>query len=196
LYANVVPVVALNAGAADFTEGPLTIVVAANNASLFKWSLNGATFMSQYDDPTLLEIAQGNAAPTYSGSLLVPLDTLGEWVYLIVETPIPLPHPIHLHGHDFFVLGSGPGTYNESTAVLNLNNPPRRDTSLLPTAGWMVLAFITDNPGSWLAHCHIGWVSFSSAAPFSSANIVLSTYPWVLPFSSSNSRTPSLAAEP
>jgi FtsP/CotA-like multicopper oxidase with cupredoxin domain len=114
--------------------------------------------MSQYNDPTLLEIAEGNAAPTYSGSLLVTLPTIGQWVYLIVETPIPLPHPIHLHGHDFFVLGSGTGTYSASSS-LNLVNPPRRDTALLPGAGWMAVAFVTDNPGSWLAHCHIGWVS-------------------------------------
>jgi hypothetical protein len=23
--------------------------------------------------------------------------------------------------------------------------------------GWLVLAFLTDNPGSWLMHCHIAW---------------------------------------
>jgi len=23
--------------------------------------------------------------------------------------------------------------------------------------GWTVIAFLTDNPGVWLFHCHIGW---------------------------------------
>jgi hypothetical protein len=56
-----------------------------------------------------------------------------------------------------FVLASGTGTYNSSTVSLNLSNPPRRDVALLPSAGYLVLAFETDNPGAWLMHCHIGW---------------------------------------
>jgi len=39
--AKLVPVVPLNAGPADFTEGTLDVVVAGNNASLFKWFLSG-----------------------------------------------------------------------------------------------------------------------------------------------------------
>jgi hypothetical protein len=29
--------------------------------------------------------------------------------------------------------------------------------ALLPTSGYLILAFETDNPGAWLMHCHIGW---------------------------------------
>jgi hypothetical protein len=36
-----------------------------------------------------------------------------------------------------------------------LDNPPRRDVVLLPDDGYVVIAFKTDNPGSWLLHCHI-----------------------------------------
>jgi FtsP/CotA-like multicopper oxidase with cupredoxin domain len=87
-------------------------------------------------------------------------------VYIIIQSPIPLPHPIHLHGHDFWILASGFGTFDPTTP-LNFANPPRRDTALLPTAGWLVLAFVTDNPGVWLAHCHIGWhVSMGFALQF------------------------------
>jgi len=28
---------------------------------------------------------------------------------------------------------------------------------MLPGFGWLVVAFKTDNPGSWLFHCHIAW---------------------------------------
>ena len=28
---------------------------------------------------------------------------------------------------------------------------------MLPAAGYLFLAFETDNPGAWLMHCHIGW---------------------------------------
>lgn len=63
-----------------------------------------------------------------------------------------LPPRIHLHGHDFFVLAQGTGSYDADTAVLNTSNPPRRDTALLPPSGYMVIAFETDNPGVWLMH--------------------------------------------
>lgn len=38
---------------------------------------------------------------------------------------------------------------------LKLINPPRRDVVLLPTNGYVVIAFKADNPGPWLVHCHI-----------------------------------------
>ena len=47
---------------------------------------------------------------------------------------------------------------------LNLNNPPRRDVALLPANGYLVLAFKSDNPGSWLLHCHIAWHASSGLA--------------------------------
>ncbi len=28
---------------------------------------------------------------------------------------------------------------------------------MLPSFGWVVVAFQTDNPGAWLMHCHIAW---------------------------------------
>jgi hypothetical protein len=46
---NLVPHVALNAGAANFTEGTLDVVVAPNAANLFKWYLSGTTFFSVSD---------------------------------------------------------------------------------------------------------------------------------------------------
>ncbi|KAF2423419.1 hypothetical protein EJ08DRAFT_451466 [Tothia fuscella] len=156
--ASLVPFAKLNAGAVDVTAtgAPLDVIVRANNVNLFKWFLSGTTFQSQYGDPTLLDIYNTNTVPTYSGNLLVNLPTAGQMVYVIIQSPIPLPHPIHLHGHDFWILASGPGTY-DSSKLLNLNNPTRRDTALMPAAGYLVLAFETDNPGAWLMHCHIGW---------------------------------------
>jgi hypothetical protein len=72
-------------------------------------------------------------------------------------------------GHDFLILGRSPAVanpfaipvrrYNDATdrATLNFNNPTRRDTTMLPGNGWVVVAFQTDNPGAWLFHCHIAW---------------------------------------
>ncbi|KAF9701563.1 hypothetical protein EKO04_000440 [Ascochyta lentis] len=70
---------------------------------------------------------------------------------------MPIPHPIHLHGRDFYILAQAAGATYSSSTLLNLTNPPRRDVATLPASGYLVIAFYTDNPGAWLMHCHIGW---------------------------------------
>lgn len=85
-----------------------------------------------------------------------------QWYYWVIQevegTPITvnLPHPMHLHGHDFWILGTGVGQFSDvGISALNFENPTRRDTEMLPAGGWLVVAFNTDNPGAWLFHCHI-----------------------------------------
>lgn len=76
------------------------------------------------------------------------------------ERPVPLAHPIHLHGHDFALLVQSSTKYTsfkEARDRMQLKNPPRRDVALLPKGGYLVIAFKADNPGSWLMHCHIAW---------------------------------------
>jgi len=160
---NLVPVVPWNAGtAASEIDKDVVIQPNGGNPNLFKWTLSGTAFFSQWSDPTLMSIYEDGTVPTYSGDLAIREDNLGEWIYVVIDSPIPLPHPIHLHGHDFLVLDQGFGLYNAATASLNLNNPPRRDTAIMPfqpgtVGGYLVVAFYTDNPGVWLMHCHIGW---------------------------------------
>lgn len=69
-------------------------------------------------------------------------------------------HPIHLHGHSFWVLGSGNYTYNPANATHNLENPQLRDTITLQPNGWVWLRFVANNPGVWPMHCHIIWHQF------------------------------------
>ncbi|XP_021357767.1 laccase-2-like [Mizuhopecten yessoensis] len=38
---------------------------------------------------------------------------------------------------------------------LNLINPPRKDTLIIPSGGYAVIRIKADNPGVWLFHCHI-----------------------------------------
>ena len=92
---------------------------------------------------------------------MIPTFSSGAWNYWIIQqlpTAPPIPHPIHLHGHDFFVLGQGGGQFSSSDTFSKLNfaTPPRRDTASVPGGGWLVLAFPSNNPGVWLMHCHIG----------------------------------------
>lgn len=70
-------------------------------------------------------------------------------------SPVNLHHPIHLHGHDFYILGQGSGVYDGNMDSLTFDNPPRRDTANLPAGGYLIMGFPADNPGAWLVHCHI-----------------------------------------
>ncbi|PWA74381.1 laccase [Artemisia annua] len=66
-------------------------------------------------------------------------------------------HPMHLHGHSFYVVGWGFGNYNKSRDPLNFNlvDPPLQQTIAVPKNGWTAIRFKADNPGVWLMHCHL-----------------------------------------
>lgn len=156
---SLVPYFSIDVGAESEEIEHTVIVSNSNPINLYRWYLDGTTFQSNWADPTLYDIVNNNTVPDYSGNLAIELPNLGEWVYVIIESPVPLGHPIHLHGHDFHVLASGYGTYEDAAPELNLSNPPRRDVAFLPgdgptnQGGYLVLAFYTDNPGVWLMHC-------------------------------------------
>ncbi|GAA0171152.1 oxidase [Lithospermum erythrorhizon] len=65
-------------------------------------------------------------------------------------------HPMHLHGHSFYVVGEGLGNFNKTTDPLryNLVDPPYMNTFVVPRSGWAAIRFIANNPGVWLLHCH------------------------------------------
>ncbi len=56
------------------------------------------------------------------------------------------PHPMHLHGHAFRVLAvnGNPTAHREW-----------RDTAIVDANGRIEIAFLADNPGHWMLHCHI-----------------------------------------
>ncbi|CAN6584840.1 unnamed protein product [Malus baccata var. baccata] len=66
-------------------------------------------------------------------------------------------HPIHVHGHNFFIVGMGFGNFNaaKDPAKYNLIDPPERNTVAVPTGGWAAIRFKADNPGVWFIHCHL-----------------------------------------
>ncbi|KAH0696435.1 hypothetical protein KY290_013797 [Solanum tuberosum] len=72
-------------------------------------------------------------------------------------------HPFHLHGYNFFVVGTGIGNFDpkKDPAKYNLIDPPERNTVGVPTGGWTAIRFRADNPGVWFFHCHLelhtGW---------------------------------------
>jgi laccase len=62
-------------------------------------------------------------------------------------------NPMHLHGHDMFVLAQGLGNYNAARDVarFNLVDPPRKNTVLVPNLGWAAVRFVADNPGAYMS---------------------------------------------
>lgn len=69
----------------------------------------------------------------------------GERVELELENKTLMPHPMHLHGHQFQVVEIDGKRF--SGAV--------RDTVLAPPGRRVVIAFDANNPGWWAFHCHL-----------------------------------------
>ncbi|CAF2127690.1 unnamed protein product [Rotaria magnacalcarata] len=84
-------------------------------------------------------------------------------------------HPIHLHGSFFHVLDQGFALLNKTTGLFLANNPDVecdeddmkcvcnncktttrlvKDTTIVPSGGYLRIRFRANNPGLWMLHCH------------------------------------------
>ncbi|KAA8547378.1 hypothetical protein F0562_003758 [Nyssa sinensis] len=100
---------------------------------------------------TNLETSQGTRLSKVAFNSTVEL-VLQDTNLLSVES-----HPFHLHGYNFFVVGTGIGNFDpaKDPAKYNLVDPPERNTVGVPTGGWTAIRFRADNPGVWFMHCHL-----------------------------------------
>ncbi|XP_057951034.1 laccase-1 [Malania oleifera] len=89
--------------------------------------------------------------------LAVPYGTDLEIVLQDTNFLNPENHPIHVHGHNFFVVGSGVGNFDagRDPGGYNLVDPPERNTVAVPSGGWAAIRLKADNPGVWFIHCHL-----------------------------------------
>ncbi len=94
------------------------------------WAMNGMAMTGdgQTDMPPLLTLKRGQ-------SCILSLRNETAWW-----------HPMHLHGHSF--------------RVISRNGKPNsrrewRDTVLIPPRERAEIAFVADNPGDWMLHCHV-----------------------------------------
>ena len=153
---NIVPFVAIDVVApADVKPTELDLTLDPNTGGAAVWRINGQSQHIDWTTPTLKYIQGGNyTLPANDNGIEInaPADS---WVFWLVENKTPIPHPIHLHGHDFFVVAQGAGS--GVGAKLNTANPIRRDTQSVDGQGFLVIAFRVDNPGAWLLHCHIAF---------------------------------------
>lgn len=130
------------------TAGKIDLKLQSGN--VVRWLLDGTPMIVDWNNPTL-ETALAGKSDFYPNNNIHEMPSSNWYIWYIESTDaFQLPHPIHLHGHDFYVVGEGPGQWDGSVSSLNLNNPLRRDTTTMPVSGYLVLAFPADNPGTWV----------------------------------------------
>lgn len=96
------------------------------------WTLNGQA-----------HLRHDRAHAAHAAEFRVPR---GRSVRLTFENRTAWWHPMHLHGHHFRVLSRNGEPLPER---------PWRDTVLLAPRDRVEVAFVADNPGWWLIHCHV-----------------------------------------
>ncbi|KAI1344677.1 laccase [Xylariaceae sp. FL0016] len=164
------PVINRTAPSADFSgDNVLDVTLTTpivGNATVFRWQVNSQNIDVMWDKPTLEYVREGNTSYPPEANVVV-VDDPDVWTFWVIQNENVVPHPIHLHGHDFLLLGTNDVDNSAGETVLfdpatdlgslNFDNPTRRDVAMLPSNGWMVIAWKSDNPGAWLMHCHIAW---------------------------------------
>lgn len=134
----------------------LTIGDTVNSTGNFLWTVNSVSFRADYNAPLLLLANGGNTSYPYDDEWNVYDTGNASSVRLIVENTTPVAHPMHLHGHNMYVLNEGVGTWDGSS-IVNSGNPQRRDVQLMQPDGYVVVQYDAVNPGVWPFHCHIAW---------------------------------------
>ncbi|MCU1245220.1 MAG: sufI [Acidobacteria bacterium] len=72
---------------------------------------------------------------------------LGDRVRIRVANLTMDSHPMHIHGHRFFVTGTDAGPIQESAWI-------PENTTNVPVGATRDIEFVADNPGDWAFHCH------------------------------------------
>ncbi len=92
------------------------------------WSLNGVVQEDVHFDAPMFTLQLGR-------SYIFELENRTAWE-----------HPMHLHGHSFQIIRRN---------GVALDDPVVRDTVLLQPEDRVEIAFLADNPGKWMFHCHV-----------------------------------------
>ncbi|KIM98959.1 multicopper oxidase [Oidiodendron maius Zn] len=166
-----------------------------SNLEIGDWRLergffNKSTFRPNLQQPTLHRTIEGLAKRNESFTSMLNKDGVNSVAYnlkndfviqhsgikvvdLVIENFDEGNHPMHLHGHKFWILGQGHGAFpgyqafgfkSEGKGILDghqtqVDNLMRRDVATVEGFGWLVLRFVADNPGIWALHCHMAWHS-------------------------------------
>ncbi|KAF3774127.1 Laccase-14, partial [Nymphaea thermarum] len=112
-------------------------------------------YMFNFTDDTLPEELEVSMLGTKV--VVLEYNTTVELVLQSTTLVAPAGHPVHLHGHSFYVVGRGNGNFDPEKDPLsyNLVDPPEENTVGVPSKGWVAVRFRAQNPGVWLLHCHL-----------------------------------------
>ncbi|KAI7182512.1 multicopper oxidase [Hortaea werneckii] len=122
--------------------------------------MNNSTFRANYNEPTLLDAKLGKTEYP-SDCNIFDFQSSSSIRLIVYNFALTGAHPMHMHGHNMYILASGTGYWNGTIA--HGSNPQRRDVQLLENAvskdepGYIVVQIDADNPGVWPFHCHIAW---------------------------------------
>ncbi|KAL3010358.1 hypothetical protein AAZX31_07G137100 [Glycine max] len=125
----------------------------AGNGSRVVAAINNVTFVYNYTaTPPVVASQTTNDTKAYRLAF-------NSTVHVVLQDTgaiAPKSLPVHLHGFNFSVVGSGVGNYDPKTNQNNFNlvDPVERNTIGVPTGGWIAFRFRADNPGVWFFHCH------------------------------------------
>ncbi|KAJ2851255.1 ferroxidase fet3 [Coemansia brasiliensis] len=128
-------------------------------------SYNQITFKDPLVPSILSALTTGDMARnpiTYGPDTNTFVLKYGDVMEMLLWSPTTLPHPLHLHGHNFQIIEKGftndtTGQYRKK--VPPTNAPLRRDTIFIPGEEYAIVRFPANNPGIWSFHCHITWHS-------------------------------------
>ncbi len=126
--------------------------VAERHEVRFNGSMMGGMMMGANRNGMMNKMREGKIwfinGVAATGHVMDPLLTLNKdrSYILAMQNDTVFPHPIHLHGHSFRVVSR------------NGKPSPRRewqDTVLMAPRENVEIAFVADNPGDWMFHCHV-----------------------------------------
>ena len=139
----------------DLPKNPLAepdMSTATRHQIVFNGGMMGQTMMGDSRGAMVDQMRQGNFwfinGKAATGAIMDPLLTLpfGTSHVFEMDNRTAWHHPIHLHGHSFRVIArDGQPTRHREW----------QDTVMMAPKERVEIAFVADNPGDWMFHCHI-----------------------------------------
>lgn len=102
----------------------------------------GGQMMGMRDMAAAGKVWAFNGVADMGDAPLIEAD-LGETIRIAITNDTMWPHAMHLHGHHFRQIAA------------DGKAGPLRDTLLMDRGENAEIAFVADNPGDWLLHCHM-----------------------------------------
>ncbi|TKA74778.1 hypothetical protein B0A55_03867, partial [Friedmanniomyces simplex] len=153
----------------------LSLTLALNATGDFEFRMNDQSWRVNTNVPLLPQVASGNLTFEPEWNVYNFFDNTS--IILNITNNMPLVHPFHMHGHNFYILNVGDNSTTGSNnldkrqqggpqfeagaawdgTVINPSNPMRRDGILIPPYGFAAIQFELSNPGVWPFHCHVAW---------------------------------------